>query len=810
MTQLDQLGSRALVKPAGENCLGCALEKAPCVHTKHHKSARIAIIGESPGATEVEKGEGFVGPSGHVLFKALRSVGIERKDCIITNAALCQPDKESDVRDGRKHCQERLRADIKDAQFIIVLGSYALQSVLVEAGKEERPRGRPSILKWRGSVIRLLDGRLVLPTIHPAFIFHSPIGESWEKVFQWDIQRIGRIIKDGFVPPEENPEHDWLPTPWTLQQVERSLAMLGPEVSLDVETTYDNAYVAKLTCVGLSDGKRTVVIPWTRDLEGVNWWFGKNQPAVAAYLSMALEKRTMVTHNGPGFDHVVLRRHGIRFDRWEDTLLAHHAFAGHMPQNLAHVTTMYLDATAWKAEHHDAAPSPEELWKYNGRDVLHTAQCWTGMQPELAPERRVYEGDKKIAAICSQMQMNGFRFDSGQARAIHWQLRARERDAYVRMREAVGHPLNPRSPKQIEHAILKELGGRILARSRKTGKPVMNVDAMRAYASYNNERLAEFALALLDYRKPKKLRSTYVDIEAKGHVIDGFVHPSWKSYGAVSGRLSCQGPNLANLARPDDTGVAIRSLYVARPGHVLCAFDFSQLEMRIAAYLSGDPVMIAACESSDLHAANAAVLFGAEWEEYVKTGNKAAMKKLRSMAKQSGFAINYGAEAETVFMKLKAMGFNVTLAQVAAMLKQIKLKFKIFYQWQTSQLVQVMKCGYVESPLWHRKRHVGHSPKATEVNNFPIQAGAADIMNTCMPELVARVPKSALIVGQVYDSCIFDVPVKDAEDTAAVLQEVAEAPIEMGGRLVSFPTDIHIAERWSDLDLDSTQWRKAA
>lgn len=800
-------------KPAGDACVGCVLEAAPCVPSTLRKSAKIAIIGESPGNTEVERGEGFVGPSGHVLFKALREVGIEREDCIITNAALCQPETEADVRAARKNCQERLRRDIAGAEVIVVLGAYALQSVLVEAGKEERPRGRPSILRWRGSVIRLLDGRLVLPTIHPAFIFHSPIGESWEKVFQWDIQRIGWIVKDGFLPPEDQPGHTWLPTPWTIHQLRAALEQLGPDISLDVETTYENPFVAKLTCVGLSDGKNTLVIPWSSDLEGARPWFGKNQAAAGALLSMALEKRSMTTHNGPSFDHVVLKRHGIRFDRWEDTLLGHHAFAGHMPQNLAHVTTMYLDATAWKAEHHDAAPSPEELWKYNGRDVLHTAICRREMLPELASEMGVYEGDKKVAAICTQMQMNGFRFDRGQANALHWQLREREREAYLQMRDAIGHAFNPRSSKQLEHIILKELGGRILARSKKSKRPVMNVDAMRAYASYADERLAGFCMSMLDYRKPRKLRSTYVDIEAKGHVIDGFVHPSWKSYGTVSGRLSCKDPNLANLAKPDETGVSIRSMYVARPGNVLVAFDWSQLEMRIAAYLSGDPVMIAACESSDLHSANAEALFGDGWKAALaeaEKGNKAPRKKLRGMAKQSGFAINYGAEAETVFMKLKAMDFDVTLADVVALLKKIKINFKVFYAWQTTMYLQTMKRGYVESPFWHRKRHVGHSPKATEVNNFPIQSGAADIMNTRMPELVARVPRSAQIVAQVYDQCIFDVPVRDAEDTAVICQQVAEAPFEIGDRVVSFPTEINIAERWSDLDLDSTKWEKTA
>jgi DNA polymerase-1 len=295
----------------------------------------------------------------------------------------------------------------------------------------------------------------------------------------------------------------------------------------------------------------------------------------------------------------------------------------------------------------------------------------------------------------------------------------------------------------------------------------------------------------------------------------------------VSGRWACQAPNLMNLPRPENDPsrtptcvvcgctakeaertacnapahdfLGVRSVYIARPGYRLVAFDMKQLEMRMAAYASGDPAMIKACESSDLHAANAEIIFA----EAFTTAEGGHRKALRTLAKSSGFAVCYMAQAATVFARLVAAGVDVKLRQVEAMLSRMRRAFAAYYSWQSDRLLDCVRTGYVYSPILGRRRWLGHDPSPTEAANFPIQGGAADLMNLRLPLVVERLAAEcleALLVAQVHDSAVFEVPEALADKVAAVCQEVAEAPIVIdssGNPLaVSFPIDLEISERW--------------
>src|SRR5690606_4547677 len=110
------------------------------------------------------------------------------------------------------------------------------------------------------------------------------------------------------------------------------------------------------------------------------WWHWPDR--VAAMLSSTLASRVSVTHNGPAFDHIVEARYGIRVGAWEDTLIAAHAVASHMPKGLAHVVTQYLDVPPWK-EFEDRNADLERLWIYNARDTLYTILAWRALREEL-------------------------------------------------------------------------------------------------------------------------------------------------------------------------------------------------------------------------------------------------------------------------------------------------------------------------------------------------------------------------------------------------------------------------------------------
>jgi DNA polymerase I-like protein with 3'-5' exonuclease and polymerase domains len=422
----------------------------------------------------------------------------------------------------------------------------------------------------------------------------------------------------------------------------------------------------------------------------------------------------------------------------------------------------------------------------------------------LPGARTVYDSDKKAAELCTRLSVNGFAFDAQRALELAESLRIAERTALKAADSAVGRIIKRTksgglSTTDLEVAFFQDLGAPVYFRSQLTGKPSLGVDAMRGYAASHSTELRALALAVLDYRRARKIRSTYVEGVPVG--ADGRVHPSWLNYGAISGRFACQDPNLMNLPRKEtdptyathDGGV--RSLYVASPGHRLVIFDKKQLEMRVAAYASGDRAMMAACESKDLHAANAEAIFGAL---YTACDDPTTRYALRQMAKSAGFAVCYLAEAATVHARIAA----ITLRQVEAMLRKMRRGFAGYYSWQEARLLDTIRTGWTDSPILHRKRWLGHEPSPTEAANFPIQSGASDIMNTLLPELEPLIAKEcyARIVAQVHDSAVFDVPEAMVPRAKMLCEDLNAREVWLGSSgeqlRVVFPIDLDDSERW--------------
>lgn len=776
-----------LPKPAGGVCKECPLRRQSCVRTERHGRPELAIVGEAPGQTEVQQGAPFVGPSGQVLDRILSAIGVEREEVLWTNAALCEPTREKELRKAAKLCSERLQRELEGVQHVIPVGGYALQSVL------RLPR-KPSILKWRGFVVPD-GGRVITPTIHPAFMLRSPL---WSDVIGLDFARIRRIRREGFLPPEKLHGRTRVLVK-SVEALRRETAKLGQVIALDVETTEEPATENQLICFSMTDGDgaHTVVVPWSLDAGGNGLFFGPRQSEVVDIMNEVLATRVAVTHNGPSFDHIVLARYGIEVGEWEDTLIAHHAFASHMPQRLSHVVSIYCDTTAWKEERED---SMRDLYRYNGRDTLYTALAWKAMQPDLEEDMEVYDFDRVSSALCRQMQENGFHYDRRRARKISKHLRKKAEQASWRARKILRREINLASPTQLREALFEQLSAPVLFRSIKTNAPVLDVNVMRSYATYADERISELALAVLDFRKAMKMKGTYVD--PIRYDSEGRVHPSWRSFGTVSGRYSCRDPNLMNLTRPENDPSmelgGIRSLYDVPRGRKLVGFDFGQLEMRIAAYASGDEAMIKACESTDLHAVNAELLFGDVFTSLDPVKDKAEWKKYRTIAKTSGFAIAYMASAPTVHARIIAQGLDMSMQQVEALLKRMKKVFYAYYEWQDDLLHRTMRLGYVESPIIHRKRHLGHAPKPTECANFPIQSGAADVINLTLPKIVDRLPADTMLVAQIHDAAIFEAPEDKADEVLELIKDITSRPMKLGGRRVVFPIDAAIGNRWSE------------
>jgi DNA polymerase I-like protein with 3'-5' exonuclease and polymerase domains len=428
---------------------------------------------------------------------------------------------------------------------------------------------------------------------------------------------------------------------------------------------------------------------------------------------------------------------------------------------------------------------------------------------EASWAQRVYEADKAAAMLCTKATQRGFAFDTERAATLAAVLRDSEAALLKAADDAVGRTIartksGGLSTKDLQHAFFDDLQAPVFFRSELTHAPSLGIDAMRGYAASQRPELRKLALAVLDYRRARKIRSTY--IESIVVDSDGRVHPGWQNYGAVSGRWACADPNLMNLPRPstDPTYAefgGVRSLYRAAPGFRLVAFDKNQLEMRIAAYASGDRAMIDACESVDLHSSNATILFG---DAFLSLPPDAvARKQMRTAAKSAGFAVCYLAEAPTVYARIIADGLPIKLSQVEAMLARLKRSFRTYYDWQERRLLDCIRYGWTDSPILGRRRWLGHEPPPTECANFPIQGGAADVMNELLPRLEAAIVREcpgAGLVAQVHDSAVFEVRERDVAHAMTLCESYNSEAISIGssGTLLHpvLGIDLEESERW--------------
>jgi len=364
-------------KPGGAACATCPGRDAPCALPQPAgASVRLAVVGDYPTRGEAAEGRAWSGGGVRLLGRGLASIGLQRHEVHWSNAVLCDV-APKDVPKAAKLCAPRLLSELQavGAPLLMPTGSHALQRIMGLAK-------RPNLQRWRGSVSHApttLGGphALVLPTLDPVMVSRA---ERWKPLLEIDVARLGRVLAGGFTPPEAQ-EGRSIVVARTRETLTALLARLGPEVAFDVETVGLGPTHTALVCFVLSDGHTTMVVPWSRGLNGLESWWGVGEADVAHEVSEALATRVTVTHNGPAFDHIVAARYGIRIARWDDTLLAAHATQSHLPKNLAQVVSQHLDVGPWKQWDHNG--SVDAMWQYCGLDGLYTILTWFAMRERV-------------------------------------------------------------------------------------------------------------------------------------------------------------------------------------------------------------------------------------------------------------------------------------------------------------------------------------------------------------------------------------------------------------------------------------------
>lgn len=555
----------------------------------------------------------------------------------------------------------------------------------------------------------------------------------------------------------------------------------------------------------------------------------------------------------------------VREISWADSLYAHHSFVSHSRQGLDQLVSEYLDSSPWKLTHGRRGArklSPEkmtgeQLAEYNASDVRLTAAVWERMQADLAPELAVYEHDLALAELCTAMTYAGIQIDRDRQQEISTLLASEAAHHVAQIRELSRDPeLGPHKVVRLRRALYETFGIRSGIRSPKTGLPSTGKEVIEALRGEDSD-VGRFCHHLARAREALKSKSTYVDYPTTGDKHGGPIvfpvvgfddagsraHYSWgprerrnqtTSGGGhtVSGRLASR---LQSVPRynPKNTPDRVREMYVPRsPSHVFVYFDVRQGEPRVAAFLSGDPNMIAATlPGRDVHAENAKVMFPEValkgWLDGAAMKDPERGKAFRDIAKTAGLAINYFAEPETAQNYMNKNRFDpvtgkpnfkaISLQTVTKIIARIRSRYRIYVQFVHANLARVRTCGHMRDPVLGRIRWLGWEPSITDVSNFPVQSTLAAVMNlrslfvqgtprfrawmVAHPDRAARVnlpPAKACVpldarislVAQIHDSCIYDTPIDLVPALEEKLNRLWSQKIHLPGGDLVLPIDL--------------------
>lgn len=368
-----------------------------------------------------------------------------------------------------------------------------------------------------------------------------------------------------------------------------------------------------------------------------------------------------------------------------------------------------------------------------------------------------------LAQVLADMTRLGVLVDSDGIRAFGETLKAKLAASLQRIYDQVGYEFNPNSPKQLGEALFDKMGLRH-GKKTKTGwaTDAATLEALRYEAPVVED--------ILEYRTYQKLNSTYVEGLLKVIGPDGRIHSTFNQTEARTGRLSSGEPNLQNIPIRTELGSQMRAFFVARPGWVLVDADYSQIELRILAHITGDEHMQQAFnEGADIHRSTAAKIYGIP--------ESAVTPRLRSSAKAINFGIMYGKGA---FSLSKDIG--VTVKEADAFLKSYLAAFPKVDSYMQQCIAQAKELGYC-STLFGRRRYL---PELSSSNfqvrasgermarNTPIQGTAADVIKLAMVRVWRRLRAEKMesrLILTVHDELIVEAPAAEADKAAAILKE---------------------------------------
>ncbi|NPA31797.1 MAG: DNA polymerase I [Chloroflexi bacterium] len=595
-------------------------------------------------------------------------------------------------------------------------------------------------------------------------------------------------------------------TPEALADLQRVLEA-AETIAVDTETDSLNKMQARLVGLSLAVdpehgyyipvGHRTGrQLPWEQVREAL-------RPALTA------GSKGKVGHNLK-FDYVILARHGLEmtpltFDTMLAEWLCDPASRNLGLKNLAWVRLDIqmtdisdLIGKGRGQKGMDEVPIAQ-VAPYAAADVAVVLRLIPVLQADM--ERRgvahlLRELEMPLVPILAHMEMTGVAVDTEQLQRLEAKLRQRLAEIETRIYDAVGHPFNLNSPQQLAQVLYDELGLRPPPGTRKTSSGRYTTAASVLEAMRDQHPVVGW---ILEHRELSKLLHTYViALREQIHPETGRIHTTYNQTGTVTGRIVSQNPNLQNIPVRTPLGREVRRAFVAAAGYRWLSVDYSQIELRIVAHISGDENMIAAFRAGqDIHRATAAAIFGVPLD--------AVTPEQRRLAKAVNFGLIYGM---TPYGLAQAVG--ISQEEARAFVEAYFRRFPKVKEYMERTLRQAYQQGYVET-LFGRKRYfpelqnpdisVNARRRAErEAINAPIQGTAADILKKAMiavDETLRQDDTGARLLLQVHDELDLEVPAEAVAQVAPRVKEAMEGVVQLAVPLVA---EVKVGPNWDELE----------
>ena len=559
-------------------------------------------------------------------------------------------------------------------------------------------------------------------------------------------------------------------------------------LSLDTETTSVEAINAKL--VGLSFSVKeneAFYVPMPQDE-------AEARKIVEIFRPAYEDEKILKIGQNLKYDYEVLMNYGVEIKgKMFDTMIAHYVIQPELHHNMDYLAEIYLNyqtihieellGPKGKGQKNMSDLDPKDVYEYAAEDADVTLKLKNKLEAELrkyGAEELFYNIEMPLMPVLAEMEMNGVLIDTKSLAETSTVLTKRMEEVEREIYELAGGEFNIASPRQVGEVLFDKL--KIVEKAKKTkkGQYVTNEEVLQSLKGKH-----KIVGAILEHRGLKKLLGTYIDALPK--LINprtGHIHTSFNQATTATGRLSSSDPNLQNIPVRGEEGKEIRKAFIPEPGCLFFSADYSQIELRVMAHLSGDENMIEAFrEGHDIHAATAAKIYKEEMENVTRDQ--------RTKAKRANFGIIYGI---TIFGLADRL--EISREEARQLIDGYFETFPKVKEYMEKAKEEARSKGYVET-LFHRRRYLADINSANgtvrgfaERNaiNAPIQGSAADIIKVAMINIHRRFKSEGMrskMILQVHDELNFSVYPDEKEKVERIVIEEMQNAFHMQVPLVA-------------------------